>query len=189
MKGFCCEECIKEFYHHLIEHFSSQEELFRKEASLLEEDYDDLLDDANFAEQVLTKPDQVKVYSNELGEEITQHLAEISYNGKTLYFCVHGFTYQGEISFIIHSQLVSPQSWQEYFWQGSSDVAPEPSETIELDESTIKELELKKESARLLMENRSEDDVDFEVFHEFQSFMQPTFDSPDEVYSPCGYER
>ena len=192
-RGFCCELCIEQFYTPVIQFFEDIENNCRKEMNLGDED---CLECANGPEKMfhaLKRPDEAWLLSNELGDNYYSFITRYEQGNETIYLVVICLVYNFRPSFVLLATATKSLELLSRFQIGEQvdEVTDSLKMTEESDESTKEEidehvmnmLELKK-SVLLswLLERRTEDDVDIEMFSSYQHHERLTIDSADEIY-------
>lgn len=194
VRGFCSEECIESFYNPLVEHFEECEKGLRKKYSLENEGCLQLVGAPKFMDILLRNPDEVYQLDNSLKEKTFSFISK--FNDKLIgdfYMVLICYVFNKQVSFILSATSTNDLRLLEEYKIGNqvqnlndllSETAEDTVPTVEVDQETINEVELKKSNFLAdLLEQRSPADIPFEDFHLYDSFFENTLEEPDEVYS------
>ena len=204
LKGFCCEECIEDFYFPLIKHYEGVEHSLRSKLNLLQEFAEDDIVDPGTVENTVDHPDEVFRLSNELGDIFYNFIKHFSGFSVTVVASV----YRQEASFVFLALKTKSQALLTEFrygvsvtenWSVDESDAPEdrplniPKKEMRQDDLGdemededmvfIQLLESKKSKilADVLMKSKG-NDIPFEDYSGYESCFEETLESPDEVF-------
>lgn len=190
-RGFCCENCIKEFYRPYMEMFEFEENKLR-ESKLLddEEDLINYLADATLLTQSIRFPEEVWLEISELGQKFFTHIKPFSYDGQRFTIILICSYVDGSPSFVYYRTITAVEGLVNEYRKGeklvqlASPSANEDNYThSELPTDQLEVLDAKKSLFLAeLLTDRSEDDISIEKFIEFEMYMDLTVNAPDEVY-------
>ncbi len=193
--GFCSEACIEKFYTPWVDHFEGLEKKWREENHLGDEDILEVVGHPVFMDQLLRRPSEVYLKIFEGGDHIYSFITHIEDDkyGEFSMMCLC-LTYDNQPSFILSASATREDGLLKHFRWGEKMKDPKkfhstgdksgPKETIEIDESTMQEVELKKSSyLAQLLEERSPADIPVESFSLYESYFEPTMMEPDEIFS------
>ncbi|MDP7320915.1 MAG: hypothetical protein QF441_09920 [Bacteriovoracaceae bacterium] len=190
-RGFCCENCIMEFYRPFLLAFENEEELLRDKLNLFDEDYDDQLSEEGLLDRVLMQPDERWLDTNELGQKFYTHILRLNKEGIAFYFIAICSYIESGPSFVYYRLATKHEGLLQKYKRGEkldAQVSLEASEEDSVKDITIEpeviDLLESKKSLLLawLMEIRSEVDIEFEQFHLYDKYLSETIETPDEVY-------
>ncbi len=207
-KGFCCEECIEDFYFPLIKHFEMVEHSLRRKHDLVNEIPINSIIGADLIDATLINPNEVFRLTNELNEtfyHFIKHFSDFS-------IVIISSVYQKEASFVFLVTKTKSQGLITEFRYGeminnwetkddtdedddeivveleaneefSEDFKVEDDEDDDEDVIFIQLLENKKSNilADVLMK-RKDNDIPFEDYTGYEFCFQETLDFPDEVF-------
>lgn len=190
-RGFCSEECIKEFYSPYMRVLEAEEQKFRND--LLMDDEDDLLSylaDSELLQDALNYPDEVWVLTNAVDQRFFTHIKHIEVDGQALSLILVCSYIEDTPSFVYYRTLTQHKALVQKYRREDAVVTDlsyqdddEQTEIKTLNPEEIDEIDLKKSSLLAdLLNLRSSDDIPFEEFMDFESFLEKTVDNPDEVY-------
>jgi len=198
--GFCSEECIEKFYTPLVDHFEALEKKWRTDNGLLDEDILEVVGHPVFMDELLRRPSEVWRYELDGGDIIHSFIVDLDdpKYGKFSLMCLC-LLYDNQPSFIISASATkSPLMLKNYQWgvllknikdYHSSAEANENKGHIEIDESTMMELEGKKSRyLASLIEDRSPADIPIESFSLYEQYFEPTMMEPDEIFKKLDEE-
>lgn len=183
-KGFCSERCIEDFYNPLITHFENLERKLREEYSLGHEVIRTPMDDKSLIEAVISQPGEVWQNQNELGESLFTYIRHFGDYSAVVIATV----YNDEASFVFFRTLTRSKVLLEEFRSPDKSQKQQPQVDpertfSEADMMFMQELESKK--SRLLADllvKRSNDDIPFENFSDYESYFQDCLEMPDEIF-------
>lgn len=198
-KGFCCEECIEDFYFPLIKYFEMIESSLRRKHNLMSELPTDTIIDGEMIEATLESPSEVFRQTNELNETYYNFIKHFNDFSVVVISCV----YRKEASFVFLATKTKSQALLMEFRYGEmvdsrdfkeiddirvelepdEDFMDDHDENEDEDMIFIQLLESKKSNllAEILM-TRKDIDIPFEDYTGYESCFQETLDSPDEVF-------
>ena len=195
--GFCNESCIVEYMTPVMESFENEEIVLREDLSIqFSEGFEDLFQDEKLFNQVLYNPDSIFKDKNKLGHEFYTHIYKIP-NMDASYVIIASY-YNQEPSFVFFKTITASQGLIDAYTRGEKidsivddalnkqdiDVELENDEdNISLPKELLEDIEMKKsEYLAKLLEARSEEDVPFEKFPEYDEYLPLVLDEPDEIY-------
>jgi len=197
-RGFCSEKCILEFYRPFMLGFEAEERAWREEIMLgIERPCQELLESEDYLQESLDNPDEVFVFETDTNQSFYTHLKELQINGE-LYFSILISSYiDGAPAFVFYRTLTQSQGLMSLYRRGElmseSSVVKSPEqdevlatmtdEEIKLAEGILAEVESKKSQLLAdMLEKRSETDIGFERFYDFDKYLEITLAEPDETY-------
>ena len=202
-KGFCCEDCIEDYYFPLIKHFEMVEHSLRRKHDLVNELPINTIIGPDMIEATLENPDEVFRQTNELNETYYYFIKKIN----DFFVVVISSVYRKEASFVflvtktMSQALITEFRYGEMMIDWELKIEDEDEDEIEIsveletndaysndededeDMIFIQSLENKKSNilADILM-MRKEDDIPFEDYTGYEFCFQETLDFPDEVF-------
>lgn len=192
-RGFCTEKCIMEFYTPYLASFDIEEQEFREELGLESESLcAEISSNEHYINMILATPDEVWLMEDELGSGFFTHILKMSIDGKNKFFIAITKYIEDEPSFIIYRfitefpELVSKYRRENNFenidTEVQTSIGPE-NDQYQLPPDFVERTELKKSGIlAILMERRSEADVSFERFGDYDAYFESTLEDPDEIY-------
>lgn len=187
-RGFCGESCIEDFFRPMVRVYEKIEEALREKYSLIDEKSLQYLEFPTYLEKLLKKPDEVWENKNNFGEKYYYIISTFKdQKGKEFYLASICLFYQNRPSFLFLVTATSSEKFIAEFRVGTrlnvnlpmnADLN-DPKETEILNTIERKKTFLLAELLKL----RENTDISFYEFSEFESFIDPTIDEPDEVYS------
>lgn len=185
-KGFCSPECITQHYDSISQRLKLEELTIRSELDVEVEQWEVISDELNSL--LLYHPLEKRKYTNKVGDRYFIHI--VLYDGVYfIYICSH---FNDDVSYIFHKvrtrnqQLLSRYRIGENI-SGSSQLEQEEEKIVdnfEVEPDILEELELKKSSALAdLLSMRSDHDISFEEFIDYESYLSSTLESPDEIFN------
>ena len=195
-RPFCSEKCIMDYHAPHMESFE-REEIERREevGAALDEGLAPMYQSHEFFQKALYSPDEVWLAKNGIGEEFYTHIARINKDEDAFTFIVICSYFDNEPSFVYFKCLTKNEnlveSYREKSLVDSLKSAPEEiqeeaakEDEIQLPPEVMEDLELKKsEYLASLLQNRSEEDIPFENFGDYDEFMAKSLEDPDEVFT------
>ena len=174
-----------------------REEIERREevGAALGEGLAPMYQNHEFFQKALYSPDEVWLAKNGIGEEFYTHIARINKDEDAFTFIVICSYFDNEPSFVYFKCLTKNEnlveSYREKSLVDSLKSAPEEiqeeaakEDEIQLPPEVMEDLELKKsEYLASLLQNRSEEDIPFENFGDYDEFMAKSLEDPDEVFT------
>ncbi len=186
--AFCSEECIEKYYAPVSKFFQKYEKEKRAELKVKEIDIEESLNDLNLLNSTLNSPTSIWFLENELNEKIYFYIKKI----EELYYIVICFTHENRPSFIFHVTCTKSEELKEYFEVGEmvddiegfiEGVNLPSKQFVDLDDETHQVLESKKSIfLAQLLDKRKDDDISYEKFHEYDSYINDVLEDPDEIY-------
>jgi hypothetical protein len=180
-RGFCSEDCIEEFYSPLILFFESEIIRQRKIFDIIEEEIVTEHEDDFFVEELSRNPDEVYCLVNELKEETYLYFKR----KKDFFIMMICTRFNNEPSFIFSITKSKSQKFINEFKVGLKVNLENSIEENEVEEDIafLELLENKKSSLLAeLLSCRSENDIPFENFSNFEISFEETLENPDEIY-------
>jgi hypothetical protein len=192
-KGFCSENCIEEYFQHLVEFFEERDKEQREELSLTLEDCLEYVGKPKLMELVLSSPHEVWRNFNELKEEYFHFLRKVSEKGTEPFTLIATcLVFDNKPSFILSVTATRNVELLKFYQKGKlvdeliridAEAAEEGFQSVEVEEEMIESIELKKSNLLAdLLEERSPSDIPFEKFHLYDEFVENTLQEPDEVF-------
>ena len=195
-RPFCSEKCIMDYHAPHMESFE-REEIERREevGAALDEGLAPMYQNHEFFQKALYSPDEVWLAKNGIGEEFYTHIARVNKDEDAFTFIVICCYFDNEPSFVYFKCLTKNEnlveSYREKSLVDSLKSAPEEiqeeaakEDEIQLPPEVMEDLELKKsEYLASLLQNRSEEDIPFENFGDYDEFMAKSLEDPDEVFT------
>lgn len=183
-KGFCSERCIEDFYNPLITHFENLEKKIREELSIGHEVIRSSMDDKALIEAVISSPGEVWQNKNELNESLFTYIRHFGDYSAVVIATI----YNEEASFVFFRTLTRSKKFLEQFRspekENKQTPVSDPERSFsEEDMMFMQELENKK--SRLLAElliKRTDNDIPFEQFTDYEDCFQDCLETPDEVF-------
>jgi hypothetical protein len=180
-RGFCSEDCIEDFYSPLILFFESEIIRQRKIFDIVDEDIITEYEDDFFVEELSRNPDEVYCLVNELKEETYLYFKR----RKDFFIMMICTRFNNEPSYIFSITKSINQKFINEFKVGLKVNLENSKEEIEIEEDIafLELLENKKSSLLAeLLSCRSENDIPFEMFNNFEISFEETLENPDEIY-------
>jgi hypothetical protein len=198
-RGFCCEDCIVDFYTPYMEFFDKEEINLREQLGLVPSEVDiGLYQDKELFEKVLYTPDEIWLEKSELNEKYHTHILKIDNNN---YFILTASYYESEPAFVFFKTItnslelvkmyrrgekIDPHLEKTDDFQGHNSEKHEEVEVldeVQLPAEIIEDIELKKsEHIALLLERRKESDIDFEKYPLYDDYLSLTLEDPDDEF-------
>jgi len=183
-KGFCSERCIEDFYNPLITHFENLEKKIREELSIGHEVIRSSMDDKALIEAVISSPGEVWQNKNELNESLFTYIRHFGDYSAVVIATI----YNEEASFVFFRTLTRSKKFLEQFRspekENKQTPVSDPERSFsEEDMMFMQELENKK--SRLLADlliKRTDNDIPFEQFTDYEDCFQDCLETPDEVF-------
>jgi hypothetical protein len=199
-KGFCSENCIESFYRPVVEYLEQREKSVRQEFKLTEEKVLPLLENSEIIESTLLDFDEKWEMSNDLGERIYTLISQFNDHQYGTFYSVAicqffedgpSFVYlvtatQSEVllNFMRSGRRVDGENSSSTEDKATEEHPEEGMGTVEVDEEVMTMVENKKSRFLAeLLDKRSESDIDYERFPEYDNFLNKTMEEPDEIYS------
>ncbi|TDJ07189.1 MAG: hypothetical protein E2O68_03920 [Deltaproteobacteria bacterium] len=187
-RGFCSESCIETFFRPMVRLFEKIEENLRAKYNLQEEESLKYLEFPNFLDELLKKPQEIWALENNLQEKYYFIFSSFKdRKGKDFYLVSICLFYQNRPSFLF---LVTATYSEEFIAEFRAGVKlnknlPMLPATRDAKEAELLGMVERKKTFLLteLLKLRDNNDISFYEFSEFESFVDPTIDGPDEVYS------
>jgi hypothetical protein len=196
MLGFCSESCIVGFHGPLMENFENEELARREELNLpYTEFYKSLYQNKELLDKALYYPNKVYEYKNNVGTKFYTHFYEFEEDGNQLFYLLISSYFNNTPAFIYFKLITEHRELAESYIEGTEinkedlvedlmGVEEEVTHEISLPEDVVEDIEMKKsEYLAKLLETRSEEDVPFENFPEYDEYLPMVLDEPDEIYS------
>jgi len=192
-RGFCSEDCIEKFYAPIVAWYENQERELRGKYQIANEDCQTLASDPGIMDKVLTRPDEVWRWTNEIGEDLYAFIRNFNQE-RSFYSIILCHLFERQPSFIILASCTRNENFVALFRQGERVADPEeflqredlPSGATDLEVAgeALNAIEAKKSAflARLL-QDRSVADIPFEQFDLYEKYFTPTLEDPDEIYT------
>lgn len=195
-RGFCSETCILNFYRPYMGAFEQEEASFRKQLALEEKNLPpQLLESDQYLQSSLDKPSEIYFNESEIGQVFYTHITELLFQNESYYSALIVSYVDSAPSFVFYRTLTQSQSLLNLYRRGELmtdilledhvDIDSEDLESSEfkMTEDLMEEVESKKSMilADMLIK-RSDDDIDFEQFIEYDEYLEKTLQSPDEIY-------
>ncbi|RLA65865.1 MAG: hypothetical protein DRQ88_04220 [Epsilonproteobacteria bacterium] len=187
-RGFCSESCIEEFFRPMVRVFEKIEESLRNEYSLDEEESLKYLESSAYLEKLLKEPEEVWLHKNDFGEKYYFIISTFKdQKGEVFYLASICLFYQSRPSFLFLVTATSSEKLISEFRVGTklNDRLPMGANLNDSKEAEIVKTIERKKSFILaeLLRLRENSDISFYEFSEFESYIDPTIDGPDEVFS------
>jgi hypothetical protein len=184
-RPFCSEECIVEYHSPLIREFEKQDLKLRVDLGIEEGfDYKLLKDDPNIINSLVSDPDEVLVNSNQLDEEFYTLVKRIEHSGSSFYCIGICFFYEDNVSLMLFHTVTGSNKLLEVYCDGEeADSEDDVLNDYDIDPQLLEDLEQKKSNyLSQLLSHRSEDDIAFEEYPNYDKYVRQTLNDPDEVY-------
>lgn len=184
-KGFCSAECITQHYNSISHRLKLEELTIRSELGIEVEPWKVISDDLD--NLVLYHPLEKRKYINHIGDRYFIHIA-LNDGVYLIYICSH---FNDDVSYIFHKVRTRSQKMLSRYRIGeninrSSQLEQEEekiSDHFEVEPEILEELELRKSTALAdLLSMRSDDDISFEEFIDYESYLSSTLEGPDEIF-------
>lgn len=200
-RGFCSEACIINFFSPYMEAFD-KEELKQRELLGLNSSEGDIgiYQDKNLFEKVLYTPTEIWLEKNEIGEEFYTHILKINEEDYFIVICTY---YEGEPAFVYFKTITKSLKLLKYYQREvyldqndinkniyQSDKGSDLSEgdkelldEIQLPAEIVEDIDLKKsELLAELLERRSDTDIPFENYPDYDDYLSLTLDDADDEF-------
>jgi hypothetical protein len=193
-RGFCCELCIENYFQKHIKYYETIEREFRTKHDLGAEPALKFLDEEDVMSQLLSRPDEIWNLKNYLNEEIFSYISELTTSKGEKYFAVALlFLFNKAPSFIFLLSATQSLKLKKEFEIGEMITDPIEflkeapakidAESDENERQLIESLEQKKSQIlATLIEAQKDDDIPTEDYTQYDEFLTPTLESPEEVY-------
>lgn len=192
--GYCSEDCIVEFLTPVMESFENEEIVKREELGIqFSEGFEDYFQDQMLFQKILYKPDVIRHHTNQLGHEFYTHFLTIEEIGAT--FIIIASYYNNEPSFVYFKTITQSEDLIAYYAKDkilSHEISDnedheiddeEIEDQISLPKELMEDIEMKKsEYLAKLLESRSEEDVPFEKFPDYDDYLPLVLEEPDEIF-------
>lgn len=177
--------------------FENLEMNWRKELILEDEPIpNELAEKEEFLQMSLDNPLEVYLFETDIGQKFYTHISELLFNGESFFSVLIASYIDDSPSFVYYRTFTSSQSLLNKFRYGdlvtedSREVAQQRVAKVEVNpedfkisEEVLEEVEIKKSMILAdLLSKRSEDDIAFEKFFDYDSYLEITLNSPDEIY-------
>lgn len=191
LRGFCSEKCILEFYAPYIDSFYAQEAKLRNDLKIKELNSLSLEVTHEIFQDLMVAPEEIWLDRNDLGEVFYTYISYVSeHNIYAIMICCQ---YEGEVSFIFHKCLTTQTALVDKFRVQEKvntsktfkheDADTQLDQDVELPGEVLEQLEQKKSSyLASLLQFRTDEDIDYDEFIEYEQFLSLTLEDPDEVY-------
>lgn len=187
-RGFCSEECIKDFYRPIMKFLEQEETVFRKELNLEDEEHLlHLFGKEKLLENAISNPDEKWLLVNDVDQKFITHFYKFSHEGIQTFLILICTYIEDEPSFVYYRTITQEKDliakYQREFLLEVEEENKLTSQESEIPTEFFEMLETKKSS--LLAEHlvlRKESDITFEEFYHYEKFLESTMKSPDEVY-------
>jgi len=182
-KGFCSEDCIESYFRPLIQFYEGQLLRLKERYPSSSPELNAFDDDIKLLNEILNSPDEVWLNKNELDEENYTYLKY--YQG--VWFIIICKLYNFEPSYIFLSEQTLDLNFLNEFRVGEkikNKTMFKPSDETE-DEKIQLISDLDQIKSEILAEHlaiRSDIDIPFESFMEYEYCLEETVSSPDEVF-------
>ncbi|MBL7665718.1 MAG: hypothetical protein JNM93_11345 [Bacteriovoracaceae bacterium] len=192
--GFCSEECIIEFYNPRIDFFEKQDIKLRKKLKLEKEKCLAHRKNKKYLQETIKTPDEIWLEVNEIGEKYYTHIKQFTTEKTRFWSIVVCYYHQGEPSFVFFQNITSSPEIYEHYRFEHEYTGEEPVEKVEASEEMGEEemklasevldtIELKKsEYLAGLLESRSDSDIAYEKFSDYEDKTVSTLQEPDEIF-------
>lgn len=198
-RGFCCEDCIVEFYAPYMEYFDKEEVAYREQLGLNVSEVDiSLYQDRDLFEKVLYSPDEVWLEKSELNENYYTHIYKLKNDSYFILICTY---YEDEPAFVFFKTITKSSELIKLYRKTEkidADIAKtddfhghntdkhedvEVIDEVQLPAELIEDIELKKsEHLALLLERRDDSDIDFEKYPLYDDYLSLTLEDPDDEF-------
>jgi hypothetical protein len=199
MLGYCCESCIVSFNTPLMESFENDEIEFREKLNLpLSELHNELYQDSIMLDKLLYEPEEVYEFVNHIGIKYYTHISKFKHEEQEYFYIIIASYFNNSPAFIYFKLITEYADLADKYREGnpydiSQPVSPEinaqeleagEQAELTLPEAVVEDIEMKKsEYLAKLLEARSEEDVPFEKFPEYDEYLPMVLDEPDEIFS------
>lgn len=195
-RGFCSEKCIMEFYRPYMIALEEEEYNFRKNCQIEnEDDHSHITANEHYLDLALTSPLEIWHFENDFEQSFYTHIFKLSEDGEDIFFILICAYIDGGPSFVFYRLATKYKSLVDKYRrdtkfdkelpENSADSVENSSGKVEVEIPTevIEMLESKKSQMLAeMMINRSSGDIQFELFHKYDSYLDQTIQNPDEVY-------
>ncbi len=198
-RPFCSEKCIMDYHAPHMESFE-REEIERRESvgAELDEGLAPMYQNHEYFQKALYSPDEVWIAKNGIGEEFYTHIARVNKEKNPFTYIVVCSYFDNEPSFVYFKCLTKNENLVESYREQSlldpselvkSKPAEEEEEALKEDEiklppEVMESLELKKsEYLANLLQIRSDEDIPFERFTEYDEYTSKSLEDPDEIFT------
>lgn len=190
-RGFCSEPCIENFFAPIMTFLEKTEEKFRRSLSLFEDELQKLLENPQIMERSLRIPDEIWHIENGLKEEIyaliSHHHDEVHGRFHVMIVCM---LFARKPSFILISSVTKDSKLLAKFQIGEQVkevktflADPSDNNPLDLPPEVLNLLEHQKSLIlATLLSIRTESDIPFEKFPNYDQCIEKTLSKPDEVY-------
>jgi hypothetical protein len=192
-RGFCSEICIKEFYGPIVDYYEKCEEDLRKKYNCEMENLTDFISEPVFLETLFSKPNEIWHSQNEIGDEVFSFISKFEGEGDGNFFLVAlCLVFENKPSFIFLVTATKKVDFLSEFKVGKEldnledflSASSSSGQDMELAPELFETIESKKSSfLATLLKERSNKDIPYEDFYDYDKFMVTTLEGPDEVYT------
>ncbi len=182
-KGFCSEDCIESFYRPIAIYFEQQVLRLKEKFPNLKSDFDVDEDDVNVLNNILNSPDEVWLSKNELDEEIYTYIKKF----KSVWFIILCLKFKSEPSYILLSETTNDVKFLNEFKSG--ELLKNPAKVQYADDEEAEKIQLLQDldqlKSEILAEHlviRTDVDIAFENFQEYDFCIEETITKPDEIF-------
>lgn len=198
---FCSEECILDFYGPMILYFEEEEQLFRRDFRLPEQEsfFDRQEDYEYYLGEVIDHPDEIYVDGENFSEEIVFVIKKFHVRERIFWGLCIGIYHEKVMSFIVlglftankdlmmryrRGKSLPKSEWKEREFKTEKCEVEENKGDLLLDDRTQQLIERKRDQLwKELQKKRSHNDLDLEDFSIYEPFLEETMASPDEIHS------
>jgi hypothetical protein len=172
--------------------FENEEDELRESLGYqLEDQYLDITSNHHYLNTVLSRPEEVWTFENELGQKFYTHILSINNDGEQIFFIVTCSYVDSAPSFVYYRTVTQfTELVNKYRREDMVEVDEVIAETfndgevdIDISSEVLKALELKKSVILAdLLGIRKGSDIAFEEFASYDKYLDDTLESADDVY-------
>ncbi|EQC49332.1 hypothetical protein M899_1651 [Bacteriovorax sp. BSW11_IV] len=192
-RSFCSEKCIEKYFAPISEHYQKIVSTLRKDLHLENELVLSFSDDVHFMNKTCSRPDEIWRLDNKLGDEVFTLITKHTNDVGDFYHIVMCTLFDKSPAYIFMAQATSSEHLVTQFRIGSKienveEYLASNAQEVDLsdygvDEEMLNELDVKKSSMLAeLMVMQLPSDIQFEQFHLYEEYFEPTLSNPDQVY-------
>lgn len=199
-RPFCSESCIVEYHSRYVEYFEEDANNLREELGIEKSDqYDFVFDDPKVIESLLSRYDEKWLDVSDMGEHYYIHLKKLHLQGQLIHLIALVLYFQDSPSMILYHGATVFEDFVQKFRRGklitpnkknevedihlAKDLSTGDEIDLELPEELFQSVEKKKsEYLAQMLSLRGDDDIPFEDFVEYESYIEQSLSQPDEVY-------
>lgn len=186
-RGFCSEECIKEFYRPIMRLCESEEHSFRDYLNFeAEDDYLHYFSNQELLDQAIHNPHELWELFSETEQRFMTHILKFKDQNEILWIILVCSHIESEAAFVFYRTITKHESLVNKYRRDRKIVIEKEqieNNALEISPHFLEMVEGKKSMLLAeLLGVKHESDIDFERYVEFEKFIAQTISEPDEIY-------